>query len=329
MKKILIVSFITLFAFVGLRAQTQFNNASFENWDNQTDLPIGWNTVSIDLPLYGTLSFCDISKTTDSHMGTYALQMQPSHLSPLVAGLLQMQYQIDLGNIFVPALLTNATINVSEETLQNVMGLLSGSLDVSSLMNMETLNQLVNLLSDGMPIDIEVGAPKSISGYYKFERLSAGDMFLLASLLVKNTDSTKTITGFGTFTTLSATDSMTAFEMPITQMGDADEMIFIALIANMDTTATEAGVLKLDDLSIKYSSGLTEEINIKTNVYPNPTANTFIIDAANNEDVRIYNSLGVMVKEIRNYTPNSEITIKDKGLYTIKVGDRVEKLIVR
>ncbi len=66
-------------------------------------------------------------------------------------------------------------------------------------------------------------------------------------------------------------------------------------------------------------------------IYPNPAKTTVTIKDTNRHDIYIYNISGRMVKHISNTENDVDINISDlhQGIYSVKVGNQVTKLIIK
>jgi hypothetical protein len=296
------------FPFSTLKAQ-QFSNSGFENWNYLATQPNGWNSLS-----YMGINLCEENRSTSCHSGSYSVEIKPKMMSSLVAAALQTE------PFAIPGLLTNATINMT-----GLLSLTDLSFDSSSL------NALANIFTDGLSIS---NFPSNVSGYYNFSPINSSDMFVLGALVIGNRNNTRYVVGGGMFTDSIATDGFAPFNITISSFADdsISELIFLAMNYNMDSNATSYGSLKLDDISVTYQSSI-DEVRSNDNpiiVYPNPSdENGFYINTKNNQEVSIFNILGQEVKHIYSYNPNTKIMLDKKGFYVVKIGEKIQKLIIR
>ena len=92
----------------------------------------------------------------------------------------------------------------------------------------------------------------------------------------------------------------------------------------------------IDNVVLPASTIITdiETVVEKQNVsvYPNPANDVLNIELGDNQsDVVIYNSLGQVVRRYENVSGDMQINVEDlnAGMYFVKVGDNVEKVVKR
>lgn len=315
MKKILLFLVVSFFAF-SMNAQNVFQNPGFENWTGALTLnPSNWNSLG----MLG-VNLCNISRSTESHSGNYAVSVGAKQLPASVATML------GIPQTTVPGFLTNATIDMT--ALLNLF--------TSDSMNLG-LEQVMTIFTDGAPLTQK---PTSVNGYYSWNPIDEiNESFLLYTFVVSNVSGTREVVGVSIYSPLiPAKATYTSFESPITYINETStptELIFLVQTASLDTTATTFGNLLLDDLSIISESGL-KEINNKDNsfvIYPNPTKGEFKLNVKSKVEVSVYNQLGQVVISPMTYTPNQTIKVKQNGVYFVRVSDgrsnKTEKLIVK
>ncbi|MFA7082470.1 MAG: T9SS type A sorting domain-containing protein [Bacteroidales bacterium] len=312
MKKILSFLVLSFFA-LSMNAQNAFVNGGFETWSSGSNtLPTDWKTLSL---LGSNLS--NISKSTDSHSGSLAVKIAGKKLMIQIPGISA-----------APGFLTNGDVDV--------MGL--AQLDFSSP---DIMNQLPNIITNGTPLNRK---PTTISGYYNWNPINGmSEQFLLISLVVSNTSGTREVIGTGIFTQTdilgTTKETYTEFNSEIIYMNPnatPTEFIFLALTMNLDSTSTTFGSLLLDDLSMTTVIGL-EKINNDTKtplvIYPNPTTGEFRLNVKSKVEVSVYNQLGQVVVSPMDYTPNTKVYVKEKGIYFVRIKDanstKTQKLIVK
>ncbi|MBO6117209.1 MAG: T9SS type A sorting domain-containing protein [Bacteroidales bacterium] len=315
-----------------LYAQEQFDNSGFEQWNNKESLPVGWYTLSYQLPVFGNIYFCDIKRSTDAAEGQYCAEISPERLDKNIASTIStLTGMTGLDEFYIPALLTNAKVNLSQKSLSllpDLMTALNGNTDNIY----ELSNTLLSFLSDGKKISSEKGAIKSVSGYYKFNSVNAEEGFVIAALLVNNSGGQRSVAGGGMMAAQESTDDFVYFNIPVVYADVADEIIFIAVTSVFDSAATQVGSLKIDDISINYQNTGIDDVTNNTDfaVYPNPAANkTFKINVAYPQTVRIYNMSGVLIKEIPYCTKDTPVYLNEKGVYLIKTDCLSEKITVK
>ena len=310
MKKILSFLVLSFFA-LSMNAQNAFVNGGFETWSGS--LPTGWKTLSI---LGSNLS--NISKSTESHSGSFAVKIASKKLPIPISGVST-----------APGFLTNGDVDV--------MGL--AQLDLAN--PGDIISQLPNLITNGTPLTEK---PTTISGYYSWNPNNAvNEQFLLISLVVSNSSGTREVIGTGIFTNseiLGTTKATyTQFESEIIYMNPTatpTEFIFLALTMNSDSNATSFGNLLLDDVVMTTTIGLekiTGDTKTPLVIYPNPTTGEFRLNVKSKVEVSVYNQLGQVVVAPMDYTPNSKVSVKDKGIYYVRIKDanstKTQKLIVK
>lgn len=317
MKKISILLVFLSFSF-GVMAQNSFLNQGFESWTGNT--PNNWNSLNIS-----SFNLCDISKSTSSHSGNYAVGIAAKPISPLVAQALNtlMGIEIPSGTI-IPGLLTNSTLNP--------LGL-AGLLDSTSEMDPSLF---LNLFQNGLALTYK---PLSVDGYYSWNSPDESkESFSLIAFVTSTVNQERTIIGYGfyplDFKKNQSKSTYTNFSMPINYVsGDTpEELIFIAMV-NTDSTSTVFTKLLLDDLTITSDVGISDLDlnNSQKHIYPNPSNGSFKLNA-NNCSYSIINSYGQVIKNWENYSENSELSIENPGVYFIRIkkDDRIytEKLII-
>ena len=132
---------------------------------------------------------------------------------------------------------------------------------------------------------------------------------------------TKTIPAIAAWKNITLTN-VEVIEPQNYQIGDFDDMP--SCILNEDGTAATHVVIKKKDSGIEKIANNTNEINI----YPNPATNEIVIsNIANNELVEIFDITGKLVKQV---VYNNKINVSDllAGIYTIKVNNQIQKLVI-
>lgn len=309
MKKILSFLVLSFFA-LSMNAQNAFINGGFETWSGS--LPVGWKTLSA---LGVNLS--NVSKSTEANSGNYAVKIAGKKLMVPIAGMTS-----------APGLITNATLNV--------MGL--AQLDMDNI----DLTQLSNLLTDGTDLTEK---PTKVSGYYSWNA-SAGnnEQFLIATLVISDLSGTREVIGMANFADIpefngSMKATYASFESEIMYLNPTaipTELVFLALTMSTDSNATSFGYLLLDDVTMTTQIGLEKITNDKKTplvIYPNPTSGEFRLNVKSNVEISVYNQLGQVVIPPMNYSPNAKVSVKEKGVYYVRIkdvnGTKTQKLIVK
>lgn len=307
MKKLFLFLVLSFFA-ISVIAQNVFQNPGFETWSSS--LPNNWNTLSA--PIIGNLSA--ITKTTDSHSGNFAVKIASKRMTVPIEGF-----------SIAPGLLTNATINL--------MGLaqipFADSID---------LNLLASVLTNGMQLTEK---PTSVSGYYSWNPInSENESFQIVTLVVSDNSGTREVIGAGFVGTSSPFKSTyVSFEseiMYLNPLAIPTELIFLALTNTTDSNATVFGNLLLDDVSLTTQVGIeniTNNTKSPTIIFPNPTNGDFKLNVKSKVEVSVYNQLGQVVISPMIYNPNKTISVKEKGIYYVRIkdsnGTKTQKLIVK
>jgi len=307
MKKLFLFLVLSFFA-ISVIAQNIFQNPGFETWSNS--LPNNWNTLSA--PFIGNIS--DITKTTDYHSGSFAVRIASKRMLVPIEGF-----------SIAPGFLTNATVNL--------MGLaqipFSDSIDLSLL---------ASVLTNGMQLTEK---PTAVSGYYSWNPIdSDNESFQFVSLVISDNSGTREVIGVGFVGPNTPFKSTyVSFEseiMYLDPLAIPTELIFIALTNTTDSNATIFGHLLLDDVSLTTEVGIekiTNNTKSPTIIYPNPTNGDFKLNVKSKVEVSVYNQLGQVVISPIIYNPNKTISVKEKGIYYVRIkdsnGTKTQKLIVK
>lgn len=312
MKKLLLVLAVMFMCFTA-KAQ-QFTNNSFENWS--ANMPQGWS--SIDLMGF-TLS--DVAQSSDAHSGNYSVKVAPKMISSTLAAMMQTEPYPMSG------ILTNGSFN-----FELLMQILAGAGEDADYMQM-----LADVITGGLSLTPE-NQPTSVNGYFKFNPQESG-YFELTVLLVNEENGIRSVVGVGVYYSDDMgmkykADAFQTFEMPIYYLSEmpATEIIFMAMVDTEDLEPTVFPELYLDDIVIEYGAVSLDEMTStqNTTIYPNPSNGKIRINCENNSHIQIINPLGQIVKEINNYTPNTNIEIEKSGVYFVKTnGQKAVKLIVK
>lgn len=313
MKKITIfLLFIWAFA---ANAQNDFQNPGFETWTGSTVK--NWNTLSIM-----GVALSDVSKSSEAYSGNYAIKIAPKQLPPTIASLVGVEKMV------VPGLLTNATIDMTAIT----NALSSGSLDFDN-------NTLISVFNNGVPL---TKRSTSVNGYISWNPIDPiKEQFLLAAYVISNQTGTREVIGMGAYSMLpEAKATYSPFTLSIIYQDEQKtptELIFISLVTSIDSNANSFGYLLMDDVSITSEEIGLEEISNDTKklpiIFPNPTSGEFKINVSSDVEISVYNQLGkVIIPEIK-YSPNKTLSIKEKGVYFVRIKDskgvKTQKLIVK
>ena len=251
------------------------------------------NWNTLTIPPAGNLS--NISKSTNTNSGSFAVKIAAKTLPVTISGMTT-----------APGLLTNGTLDV--------MGL--AQMDYENI----DFTQLSSLVNENY------------------------EQFIFATLVISNASGTREVVGIANYTNVPEfTGSMKAtyasFESEITYLNPTatpTELVFLAITMNADLNATSFGYLLLDDVSIATQIGLekiTNDTKTPLVIYPNPTSGEFRLNVKSNVEVSVYNQLGQVVIPPMNYSPNTKVSVKEKGIYFVRIkdakGTKTQKLIVK
>ncbi|MDD2529898.1 MAG: T9SS type A sorting domain-containing protein [Bacteroidales bacterium] len=312
MKKIILLV-LTLWAFTA-NAQSVFQNAGFESWNESS--PSNWNTLSIM-----STTLCDISKSAVSNSGDFAVKIAPQQLPPAIAAF------IGVDGMVVPGLLTNATINMTAIT----SALSSGQLNFDN-------NTLISVFSNGVQLNEK---PASVDGFISWNPIDeTKESVILGTYVISNQSGTREVIGMGAASVMIGTNGTYApFKASIIYQDEQKvptELIFITLVNSLDSNASSFGYLLLDDVSITPQVGL-ENISADSKklpfIFPNPTNGDFKLNVTNEVEISVYNQLGQVIIPQTEYTPNKTLSLKEKGVYFVRIKDskgfKTQKLVVK
>ena len=116
-------------------------------------------------------------------------------------------------------------------------------------------------------------------------------------------------------------------------LGEMPSNSFSHLFIYIDGGVQDAQTYYIDDLkgpalNTATSINLPEVVNALS-ISPNPATSYFSITNAENKLIEIYNASGILMKRVENTSTVVNIEDLEKGLYFIKVDERVGKLIVK
>jgi hypothetical protein len=303
-------------------AQNNFTNPGFETWSGAK--PEGWYGLEMS-----GLSLTAITQVTDAHSGNYAVSVTMQALPIPVSGISAL-----------PGFITNGQININ--------AILNGDINLDSLdfdnIDANTITAISNLIVGGVQMTAN---PVAVSGFYSWspisENIEDGEGYMMIAVGFAEVQGTRIPVSAGfysnmqdVFTKSVSYEPFTLNLTPFVQGVPATELIFAAIAANSAESATESGVLYLDDLSIVTGNSI-ENIS-KSNdknfvIYPNPSQGEFRLNVKENVEFSIYNQLGQEVIANRTYTPNEVVSLKEKGIYFVRVKDqkgvKTQKLVIK
>lgn len=319
MKKILlVVAFVVFFGSAyAQNNNVQFSNNGFEQWSSSQ--PTGWNTLG-----YSGFNLCDISKSTHAAEGSYSVEMRPQLLPTFVATLLGME------PVAVPGLITNGTINFSE--IMTLFGSFSNAGATEFTDYMTILQSLKNVLSNGLSLN---ELPTNISGFYDFQPQGTDEWFVVLSFATAKIADSTAVIGGGVYYTNQATVGYENFSLPMQYLinnNNEAELYLIALVADLNSEATNYGKVNLDNININYGNvSLNSEKKNEENIFafPNPANNEFYLNTNEITEVSVFDVMGREIKKVKNYQPYSSIRLEKSGTYIVKTGEKYLKLIVK
>ncbi len=319
------LSFLMMMAAaVGLSAQTQVNNAGFENWTQGR--PDGWTTyvsgeVTTTLPIIGEYGYpvsCEFgSQTTDAFSGSYALKLQAASLgiegimSYTLPGIAQLG---DAGTFSIP-------LSTIQELLNN-----PDSLDMEDLMSLSTLR---NVVANGMAC---TRTPVSIKMRIKY--LPQNDTLTILSFTTKqdidtDTDSTddyddlEGIVSEAFFQTAQTIPEYTEIEIPFDEPSVECDRIRIVILSGSFGTANAATELYLDDIRLDYGTDVPVQKAGNVRVYPNPARDFIYVESGNGDTFRcrLADLTGRTVAAQENVAGQAALNVKAlaPGIYLLKM----------
>lgn len=156
------------------------------------------------------------------------------------------------------------------------------------------------------------------------------DPYLHFALIRYNNDGTKddTFNSYGQVTTEISNYGCKAFSIGL----QIDNKIVVAG-ASSNGSNGDFAVARYNNNIIAESGGITKK-NSEINIFPNPTTGKFTLQIQNapNAEIKIYNLLGEIIKQIPNTDYRTPITLdlsqQPKGIYFIQLNNSVFKLLI-
>ena len=330
MKRVLFV-FGCLFAVLQLSAQQpNISNPGFEQWTSS--YPTGW-TTSISgsitgVPFLGSypLTFNFATKTTDAHLGNYALKLQAKSMDLSLFG---------GPEITVPGIAqlgTAGSFSVSLSTIQQLMSI-DSTTDFASLlqnMDMDELSSLANIFSKGEPFNM---VPTAMKVWVKYlPPVGEVDTMLAMIGAYKEGETSMMLMGdmpesYGYFALTERLEDYTEITVPL-EYNEEDvncDSLVIVFVSSSFMNANTSTELYIDDISFEFDYMSVESTErIKMNLYPNPAVNEITLSVENQLDmysVAVYDMNGKQLKRMEQLTGNTNIHVSDltTGTYFLKV----------
>ncbi len=313
-----------MFVTVGLSAQTQVNNAGFENWTQGR--PDGWTTyvsgeVTTTLPIIGNYAYpvsCEFgSQTTDAFGGSYALKLQAASIG--IESI--MSYTLP----GIAQLGTAGTFSIPLSTIQELLNN-PDSLDMEDLMSLSTLR---NVVADGMAC---TRTPVSIKMHVKY--LPQDDtLTIMAFTSKKETDTDADTTGEydsieeivseAFFQTIQTIPEYTEIEIPFDDPLAECDRLRIVILAGTLQSANPATQLYLDDIRLDYGTDVSEQKAERVRIYPNPAQDHLYVESGNGDTFRcrLVDLTGRVVAEQENAAGQTALNVKPlaSGIYLLKI----------
>ena len=263
---------LALFITASLFAQDTLSNPGFENWTNHGTYmdPDGWTTLN---PLTGSIGAVTCAQSSsDKHSGSYAVKLTTK----------------SLGSTFIPAILTNGTIDVAS---QNVVG--------------------------GKPIS---SRPLALTGWYKYSPVGADTALFEIDLY-------SGLTKIGGGQLFVTTSGWASFSIPITYTsGSTPDTSRIVFNSSAVDTPHVNSTLLLDDLDYSYNSGIAESSYQSFSVYPNPANDLVTLDNRDMHAVtaQLFSVDGKLEKSVTLTEEINTLNIAgmQKGFYVIRAVGR-------
>lgn len=313
-----------MIASLGLSAQTQVNNAGFENWTQGR--PDGWTTyvsgeITTTLPIIGEYGYpvsCEFgSQTTDAFSGSYALKLQAAAIG--IEGL--MSYTLP----GIAQLGTAGTFSIPLSTIQELLNS-PDSLDIDDLMSLATLR---NVVADGMAC---TRTPVSIKMRIKY--LPQNDTLTIMAFTTKqdldiDADTTdeeedlEEIVSEAFFQTAQAIPEYTEIEIPFDDSLVECDRIRIIIMAGSFLSANTATELYVDDVRLDYGTDVPEQKAEMVRVYPNPAHDCLYVESGNGDTYRcrLVDLTGRTVAAQENVAGQTALNVKAlaSGIYLLKM----------
>lgn len=129
-------------------------------------------------------------------------------------------------------------------------------------------------------------------------------------------------------------DSILHFDISYAQHENDSLFLEITFISSDSVSVPYRTYSTLPKIYYKYFDNSIEELNKNSfSIYPNPANDAFIVelkDKLNNKNLKIYNLQGQLLKQFT--INNSKLIIKtegfESGIYLLKVGEQMQKLVV-
>lgn len=313
-----------MFVTVGLSAQTQVNNAGFENWTQGR--PDGWTTyvsgeVTTTLPIIGNYAYpvsCEFgSQTTDAFSGSYALKLQAASIG--LEGI--MSYTLP----GIAQLGTAGTFSIPLSTIQELLNN-PDSLDMEDLMSLSSLR---NVVADGMAC---TRTPVSIKMRVKY--LPQNDtLTIMAFTSTQDTDMEDDTTdeydilgeivSEAFFQTVQTIPEYTEIEIPFDDPLVECDRLRIIIMAGSLQSANTATELYLDDIRLDYGTDVPVQKAGRVRVYPNPAQDFLYVESGTGDTFRcrLVDLTGRTVAAQENVSGQSVLNVKSlaPGIYLLKM----------
>lgn len=312
MKKVLL-SILLIGALLESKAQ-QIPNPGFETWGfgfiPTYTMPSGYITSSYYPLLAGKIlpsgQENNVSKSTDSHSGTYAMKM--------------VAYRNDT----------------------TVVAGIAGTLKLELTSIPADATELMNSIKPGFPY---TGRPAELAGYYKYNHgLDPDSAVALVMLLKSNPTNRFDLIGYG-ISLLPDAGSYTPFTVPISYSSSANPDTAIIAFSttsgfsidnllefNFNLNASEGAVLFIDDIA--FNGNLTgiasdKRSGAELSAFPNP-ASTFVTlmmgSATETVELSVYDAMGKQVDnrmvELVSGKYSLDLGAYASGVYAVQVSGR-------
>ena len=185
-----------------------------------------------------------------------------------------------------------------------------------------------------------VGAPTSLTGYYKFDSQNNDTMFIQIQLYYQGNS-----VAFGQYTSAASVSAWSSFNIPISAyaLADSGSMILVAYNANgFNFVPHGNSVLYVDNLNFDYLITGVDQLKSGStpfDLYPNPASDFVAVNrnVANTASITaaIFNPLGELVKSETITNNGQKISVKElaNGIYTIELksteGSEKQKLVIQ
>ena len=338
MKK-LFLSFVLVAAMAfSASAAQQLPNADFENWTGNPLRPVGWQTIEVTIPEEinplpvplppQRIGTNEISRTTDSHTGSFSMRVAASPMNPIFELLIAL-IAPELSGLPAPGFATNGTVDA--------MGLLEDI--VSGDFDVELIMALGNHITDGLMV---TERPYYVSGFVRPTIVTPGDATLIAALVFSGTGDSRQVIGAGMMPFPTTAAEFQSFAMPIEYIfpGEPSELVIFVVAIGQNDVADNTSIL-INNLVVGYTP-ISNSVNSPNTAgaHISFNGNTATIDVEmlqhkQNFSFELYNLSGKMVMNKTNLFGNQSLNVShlSAGVYIARIvksnGNVTQRIVIR